>query len=645
MWWTLVFSLVATARAYDIVDRVRPPGEPAAIGACGAPLPREISRRARAHRLVCGGAVVQLPVRTAIKSPQYESWSRLERSDAAGTMDTRRQMQAIRLREDPVHFAGETKIKTYETWVTSVRMRGPNPNRCRVWQRPYTHRYTVQEPIVERRCHDLPPPSSPGSGRSRGGGGSWGGGGGGKSSGGGSSRPRGPDLGRRMDPSRLPKWNSKPSTGGRGGSRGGGSRPSGRRDNRRAALEWLADLIFPRAHAFQGVCEDVVVGHRPRVVEEIRYETMVDTCEWEEDRVETRACSEEPVTFAIDFAKPDAYDPEWVPGRAKYHDLLPNKYDLMPGEWELYTLLINSGTKDKTLGVGRAEGITAAIDVANAWNEYDYARPRLTCAKNTPVHLNLKVTTKHRIVRKAPNALDEVVDRLGKGRGVQAEETYRDGDGTPVRGRPYRLQLTDHSNQAMLTAARQSRKFADLDPEARVTTLAGAPNPAGARELGFTKNTLLKIKIIEKGGCFGEGEKVFADVLDTTADLTKAEGDTLLVPLDGSQAGVPTFYRPFGFIGRLLGTFGPLDLHLNPGLAYEFRVSMLQQGLPFYENGCRHGRANCEPADANPRMFSEELKIKFVADPRRDDRSWWQRYEYWYGKKWWNKFRRCGEAS
>ena len=134
-------------------------------------------------------------------------------------------------------------------------------------------------------------------------------------------------------------------------------------------------------------------------------------------------------------------------------------------------------------------------------------------------------------------------------------------------------------------------------------------------------------------------------MLKTTADLTKAEGDTLLVPLDGTQAGIPSFYRPFGFVGRVLGTFGPIDLKLNPGLAYEFRVSMLQQGLPFYLNGCRFGHLNCDDAHANPRMYSEELKIRFTADPNRDDRAWWQRFEHWYGKKWWNKFRSCAGAA
>ena len=655
--WTLLFTYCGSVGAYEVIERTRAPGEPAAIGACGTPLPPESSRRARDHRLVCGGAIVNLPLRTAVKTPQYDEWSRLERSDAAGTLETRRQMQALRLTEDPLHYQGQTSVQTYETWTTSVRMRGANPRHCRTWQRPYLHRYVVKDPIRERRCRevaDRPHASSSSSGwtggfgapfregrRSSGGGGARGGsssssrGGGSSSSsrGGGSSSSRssgGPRLGPKMDSGRIRTWDSHKSSPSRSKSSGG------YKSNRRAALEWLSDLILPRAYA-ERVCESVIVGYRDRTVEETRYQTMVDTCEWEEDRTESRACSTETVNFDVEFEKPSAYDPHWTPDHEGYHNLLPNKYDLLPGEWESYALLINAHA--------RGPQVVTEFDVTNGWNAYRAAPPTFRCEKNRPIDLKFKVQTKHRIVRRAPNALDEVIDGQGVGRGVQREVSYLGDAGAPVLGRPYRLQLTDRSNQTMLTAARQSRKFGTIAADVNVTEVPNATRAATARDLGFVKNTLLKIKIIEKGGCFGEGEKVFADVLNTTADLTKAEGDTLLVPLDGSQAGIPSYYRPFGFVGAVLGRFGPLDLKLNPGLAYEFRISMLQQGLPFYKNGCRFGQLNCDEKTANARMFSEELKIRFTADPRRDDRAWWQRFEHWYGKKWWNKYRSCGGAS
>jgi hypothetical protein len=55
---------------------------------------------------------------------------------------------------------------------------------------------------------------------------------------------------------------------------------------------------------------------------------------------------------------------------------------------------------------------------------------------------------------------------------------------------------------------------------------------------------------------------------------------------------------------------------------------MYQRGLPFYESGCEEGQS-CEGEKANNESFSNEMILKFTADNRVDQRSWFQKFIDW----------------
>jgi hypothetical protein len=683
MSWRLAFFfgifLVAelSAAQYQAIETLHT--GPEIIGACGKPLPLDRSRQARGSRLLCGGTQVNFD-RRPVKSPFWNEWSVLERSDASGALTTRRQMQELRLRDEPIKWSGQSQIKTYETWSWFVRKRGKNPDKCRVWTRQVPCTKTRQIPITRRVCTDEDDSENFGgaSGFGPGGAGTNSGSGSQPRSGGaakdsstkrsdpwakdsGRSREQGPSTGPKMDSNRQRESydsykGSKQKSGGGGTSSGGGSKSGGSssgsgKSNRRS---WIREFsLFPKAVA--ETCSNRVVDYREESYQSTCDERVVDECEWEEEQFEMEYCSTESVSYSVEYEKPNG---EWAPGKPGYHDLLPNKYDLLPGEWEVVHLLLNNGNNDGGLdkslarkSLGRASLIKPSVEFESkgmedqGWNKYrvSFDQSEIQCRMNTSVVINAKIATEERIVRKAPNALAIPIDRLGREEALRATEKFLDGD-QKVRLRPYKVQLEDSSNDLMLTAARQSRKFKDLDEGAVTTDHPNGEEVLTARDLGFWKNTLLKVRLIEKNSCFLEGDKLFADVLDTTSSLTKAEGNRLVIQLDGEQSGVPSFYRPFGFIGKFLGFFmgeGGIDLYPTPGKHYEFHVSMLQQGLPFYENGCLNGAKTCEKADANPQMYSDDLKIEFYAEPGYDERGWLQKFENWYGRKPWNKFFDC----
>lgn len=678
-----LFALSAEAQ-YQVVESTPASGQPA-MGVCGQPLPLSASRNVMNQRLVCGGAQIGPFNRVATKT-NSEHWDNWQRASQIGSSnETRAQMQAIRLAEAPIQWSGQAKFHTYETWTWSQRMRGHNPNYCHVWQQPYactrTNRIPVYVPDTaclrrerERREESQSPggfgtvPFSPGSDGNYGGTpgqgrraapprNDW------DSHPSDNSRSNGPYLGGRKDPGRLDSpsdfnrsyrgggggggagygGGGRSGGSGGGGGGGGGSRGGGG-SGRRTSLEgW----IIGTAHADE--CPEIIDHYRTEIVPDTCYKQMVDECDWEETHTETRACPDGTINYNIAYNKPDA---SWAPGQPGYYDMLPNKYDLMPGEWETLSLTTNNGQSDKTFGRGRASSVKAELDIDNAWNKYQIQyfngdriadNGEYACQFDRPIDLKAKVTTVERIIRKAPNTLAVPVDSLGKERPFEITLYHLDGQDEPVKKRPGKMYLADASTEAVTVAARLSRKFEGLDPDAVKTEVKSTQKAITlADQKGFYKNTLLKVRLVQKQNCFGEPDKVYTDTLDTSSKFIRGEDDKLIIPLDGTSGNVPNLYRPMGFVAKTLKTvFGELDLQLQPGAEYDFEVSTLQEGLPFYENGCKNGARTCDLKDANPEMYSDVLHVKFVADPRVDDRSLLQRFESFYSRKLWNKFRTC----
>lgn len=650
---TLFLSLVLNPNLVlaQVYQDITPAVSQHVMGACGQSLPIEKSRQVTNLRLVCGGAKVQFPPRQAIMSPYWDEWNKIDRSEALLSLDVRKEMQALRLKEEPLFWKGMADYPIFEEWTWKARFRGKNRNHCRVWKKPRKCMVKGEpKPIKKWVCVESDEDESAdgaiiggaagvAAGRA---GGSRNLGQGSTSSGGrdekgGTEKPKrkdGPDTGK-MDPAKkLDSYDSykdkKNSSGSGASSKGGSSGGSKKDSNRRSSI---LDLLIPSAYA-QENCGYEVVGYEDTYVEGTCYDEIIDECEWDEDQTALRSCGQQSLAYKVQYQKPPT---DYQPGAKGYHDLLPNKYDLLPGEWEQVTFQTNPS--------GRQSNILAHVKIENAWNEYEIKTQPVLCRLGGDQQIEAQIVTKARILRRAPNSLAESADQWGRVNSLVSDQRFVGDKGDPVRLRPHRIQLVDKSDEVLAAASRQSRKTTMQNPYMKETPYNGpAQKAATALDFGFWKNTLLKIKIVEKNNCLGEGEKIFADVLQTTTALTKFEGNHILVPLTGDSMGLKPLYRPFGRIGKVVQFFVPdIDLQLNPGMDYEFRISMVQQGLPFYENGCVDGSMTCDATQVHSRVYSDELRIQFKADPRVDDRGWIQKFENWYGRKVWNKFLNCGK--
>ena len=671
-----LFALSAEAQ-YEVVKSLPDSGQPA-MGVCGQPLPLESSRNVMGQRLVCGGAMIGPFNRVATKtnSDQWDAWQR--ESQGVADNETRARMQQIRLAEAPIQWSGQAKFHTYETWSWQIRKRGRNPQVCRVWQQSSTCTKHRSVPVYKedleclreqneesntpspRNYGTVPIIPDVGSGYSGSAGQGrraappkldW------DSHPSDNTRGNGPNLGRRQDPGRLDSpsdFNRSYRGGGGSGSSGsgssnhggsGGSGSSNRGSGRRTMLDgW----IIGTANASEA-CPPIVDHYRDEEYQGTCYTQMVDECEWEETHNETRACPDGTIIYNISYNKPDA---SWAPGKSGYYDILPNKYDLLPGEWETLTLTTNNGQSDKMFGRGRAGLIKADLDIDEPWNTYQIQyyngdviadSGQYACQYDRPIDIKAKVTTVERIVREAPNTLSVPKDSLGKERPFDITLYHLDGQDDPVRERPDKMMLKDESTDTVTMAARLSRKFEGLDPQAVKTAVKSSQTAVTiADNPGFYKSTMVKVRLIQEQNCFGEPNKVYTDTLATTSKFIRAEDDKLVIPLDGSQGNVPSLYQPIGYIAKTMErVFGKIDMQFQPGAQYDFQVSTLQEGMPFYKNGCKNGSRNCDMKDVNPEMFSKVLHVKFVADPRVDRRSWLQKWDSFYSRKLWNKPSTC----
>ncbi|HRK08330.1 MAG TPA: hypothetical protein PLZ57_11220 [Pseudobdellovibrionaceae bacterium] len=498
-----------------------------------------------------------------IRTPERFDMAAWSRLERQGRRD---EMLRMRQSTSNVQWSGEISYATYDTWTYWTRQSGRNAQRCGTTQVPYS----CQEPVYERRCFEVPDAPSVSS-----------------PSGGGHYSPSAPGQERR---------NSAP------------------REERRSAFPSQRD---PNATE----CRDVQTGTRTTTC----YRTEANFCEWEEEHSVSRHCSNEKLSYKIRMEKPDA---NWAPGRdPRFLDILPNKYDLLPGEWEEFTLISN---------LGRGSQIRPRIDIENAWNRYqaDFSASAFRCEKNSPQSLEVSVRTVERIKRKSPNAFALPVDRQGRVREALAREQIGLDSAQFGAGEPYSIRLQDTSNAMILAAARQSRRFENLDGE--VATVAQGPEALSVRESGFWKDTQFRVRLILKES-IGRNVRISQDLV-THSGVVQSEGDEVLLSLQGEN-GVNSFYRASGPLEAVLGGFwGQTRYRLQPGRHYELRIAMMQRGLPFYESGCDSGDAQCEGEAANHRFFSEDLVIDFQADSRVDQRGYWQRFVDWHRRPLWQKF-------
>lgn len=302
-----------------------------------------------------------------------------------------------------------------------------------------------------------------------------------------------------------------------------------------------------------------------------------------------------------------AHDPKWTPSYRdpsgnevrNYSSIIPNKFDLLPGEVEQRRVLLNRG--------GASTQLRLEFDIKSKYNEYRVEPVTLACAYKATDKARFDVNTVGRMMAKAPRLLE------------------LPSDGEPLefdRGRPSRIKLVDGARREMLDASELSRAFPDVEgvnPEYFKTNKGEEQAPT---KQGWWAETRFRIQLLTKDKW---GREMTISV-PNTFDSNQAQYymNNLTIGLEG-QGAMERFYRPSGPLEWALGgLYKQFGMELTPGRTYYVRVQLVNRGLPFYESGCRGGKRVCEGQDATKDSYSEPIDIPFVADPTIDNRSWFK---------------------
>jgi hypothetical protein len=570
----------------------QPPASPV-MGLCGDYLPIQYSYEARLTGESCGeGAEQNVRLPNPVDKEVMDQWDLISRSGKAFAQE---EMQAL-LQYD-ITWEGIVEFPLYENWNYQWKVGDFNEARCgsQVWhttcERSRTETYEEQETYCAE--YEITPSSESGSG-----------------SGSGSNIPRAPkESGESKDELRddLDNYYNRYKGG------------------------HLLDMFVRPAYAQTCKRWATRTVTKTRSVEPVRYactKTRPNWCEWFETRSTWRRCANHTATYKVTYAK----DPAWKPGYKdsnpirNFMDILPNKYDLLPGEVEKVNVFANTG---------RSRVLRPQIKVENAWNEYSYevSGQELNCRYQMRPSFEIEIHTNGRIKRTAPNPLSTPVDE--EGNDLQAlffDDIVDSKTGKISQGLPYEVRLQDHARATMLYAARHSRTLERPDDAEAIdenatykTRVLGSAGTATSS--GYWQETQFRVEMIR----LDKWKRPVRMVVPTTFSSNVADilEDSLILHLDGSGAE-GEFYRadgPFRFLfGSLYNIFG---VELTPGREYYIQVQVAQRGVPFYESGCPGGKTTCEGVQASRKAFSEPLLIKWVADKENDQRSWFRKFKDW----------------
>ncbi len=565
---------------------------------CGSKnIPYNESRRARGISLGCDGGVSSY-TRFAEKFDAKE-WYKLE------SIHDREGMQKLRQDSSDVSWGGKIPYRTIVSWSWTAHMRGQNSRACGYHKESATCSQDKYRTVNHHECHEVydPPSDTGGSGRSGGsdsGGSSNSGGGGGYEH---SDSPYGAiTKPLTLDDPRVAKLQNKKNE-----------------PNILAQVSiGLLNAIVPKAEAHEE-CSDSSEEVFDHTDYWTCYDTVASTCDFDNEQTGSMFCQDQTLNYTARFEKPDA---SWAPGKDKsYLDYLPNKYDLMPGEYEKINIASNSSNLSTVL--------SPKVQIDNAWNEYyapKFNPARIACEFNSKQALEISIQTKGRILRKAPNALALPVDRNGSPKDPLKYNSVVVGT-DDLKGHPYEMRLVDTSNTFMMSAARQSRAFDELKADSKTETVQNKTPIGTMQSQGFWKDTQFRLRLLQENGKL-QRDIVWTDPVHTDSSYIQANDDDIKVPLEGA-GGVTGLYHPSGhpfLVGWLFGTSKFDQVELTPGKNYEVRVSMYQRGIPFYKTGCKNNAMTCENEKANDDAFSDELAIKFTADERVDERTSWEHF-------------------
>jgi hypothetical protein len=356
------------------------------------------------------------------------------------------------------------------------------------------------------------------------------------------------------------------------------------------------------------------------------------SCWHDEDRHESRHCSDETMEYQASFSKPGS---DWNESNPFYFDILPNRYDLLPGEVEDIQVYSTNDTG----------GLSPEVIVGNAWNEYqtsiEFTSGRPGCIYQNPTAIAVNINTVKRLgldnakaLRRSPNAFRPPTDESGERLDVLNWFEASDRDGKIVNTRPEKINLVDASSTMIYTLSEQSRKWTAELEKAKQEKAKGGNYSVGEqlkeyRRSGFWQKT--EVRVLLKRAVPLDFDRTVAQNFYTNG-AEVAVGDRYVIDMVG---GKYSLYRPSSPLFK--GFFGKFELNMIPDKDYYFEVAMYQKGVPFYAQDCEDPahkkfiscRLGIRSEDS---YYSDPLPIAFRSGKGVDNRSSFQSFVDFQGK-------------
>lgn len=576
-------------------NRVRPrvvqPLGPVLKSPCGGTIGSAESYQSIIHDVVCGeGAIAKNRLPLAVEKELMSEWDVMSRSGIADAQDRMQQM-----RQADISWSGRIEFPMWESWTYQKLVGDFNGAQCQYedWHTTCARDREVQEEYLEdvtdySNCLD------------------W---------------EEEPDYSSSESSSAFGGSPSTPSSNPYGSDLGSDSGSNSYESN----YENHVDDAFDR---YPDSIRAIDVARDPAGKKCIRYGTKKERrtrwvkanrleynclkqrprwCTWFVDQKISRSCPNHTAKFNLKYNKDESWKPGYVHAGDRvrdYHDLLPNKFDLLPGEFEK---IVTYST------LGRGTVLKPAVVFDSQWNDYSAkATPSsLVCKYGMQPEIEYEVTTVGRKKAKSPNLLALPVEDDG------SEKSPFEGGSSGVMQLPFKMELVDRSRAMMLQASMMSRTFPrptgaiDRDEQAIHKTMKNNEAIATAQDMGFWVDTQFKVQLFryDKWGRkvrMTPSNQFASNYVDMFDDFVTLNFENGRLP-NKFYAGIGPLQSIFGMVWNIFG------VELSPGAKYSMSVQILQRGLPFYESGCSDDRDSCEGEVANSRSFSEPLEVEFTA--------------------------------
>lgn len=334
----------------------------------------------------------------------------------------------------------------------------------------------------------------------------------------------------------------------------------------------------------------------------------------------SRNCSRETLTYEAKYVRPPLS--EWSPKSTpdKYLNILPDPYTLLPGEIEDVQIFTANASHQL---------ISPKIEIGDAWNEYrvdaklngvPLPQGSVTCAVGAKAHLQVEIhTLKRRTDMPPPNPLRAPLDTFGRPMDYFSYEEHMVAGNVQVNGKPHSLNLSDATQSVYgslmrqlenpdLTEAGSTRNISDVQksPGIDVATLKEILKDKYERQI--------RIQLVEKTPRFSGRDILKVPEVVVPADQilkNNSQYELVFSDIGFYKTSAP---KKLSWVAAWFDQTSS-DFQLRPGKHYVYKVSMKQNGIPFYKTDCPNVK-DC---------YSKELELAYDPDTRYEGRGWLRR--------------------